>query len=69
MIALAALLWIKSGWGNLAVTFAVMVPLAFFTLEIDKVCRVGVIIAFLQLIPMIAPIFATERALKREFEI
>lgn len=39
------------------VTFAVMVPLAFFTLEIDKVCRVGVIIAFLQLIPMIGADF------------
>ena len=60
-------LWIKLGWITLAVTFAVMVPLAFFTLEINTVGVVGGIIVFLQLIPMIAPIIPMERALKREF--
>ena len=61
--------WIKLGWATLAVTFAVMVPLAFLTLELDTVGAVGGVIVFLQLIPMIAPIFPTERALKREFGI
>lgn len=61
--------WIKLGWATIVVTLAVMVPLAFFTLEINTVATVGFIIAFLQLIPMIVPIFSTERALKREFGI
>ena len=62
-------MWIKLGWAALAVTFVVMVPLAFFTLEIDRVGIVGTVVAFLQLILMIVPIFPTERALKREFGI
>lgn len=62
-------LWIKLGWATLFVTLAVMAVLALFTLEIDRVGIVGTIVAFLQLIPMIVPIFATERALKREFGI
>ena len=40
-------LWIKLGWVTLAVTFAVMVPLAFFTLEVEPVGIVGGTMAFL----------------------
>ena len=62
-------LWIKLGWFTLAVTVLIMIALALTTMEIAVVGTVGGILVFLQMIPLIVPIFATERALKQEFGI
>ena len=62
-------LWLILGWVTLVITIVVMAVLAFFTTEVATVGFVGGIIVCLQMIPLIAPIFTTERALKREFGI
>ena len=62
-------LWIQLGWITLAVSALLMGALACITLEITAVGIVGCAAIFLQLIPMIAPLFATETALKQKFGI
>lgn len=62
-----AKLWVKCGWGTGVITFALMITLAFVTLDIAVVGSVGGVIVILQLIPMLIPVFLTEQALKKEF--
>lgn len=62
-------LWIKNGWGTGIITIVLMVILAFITLDIAAVGSVCGTIVILQLIPMLVPVFMTERAIKKEFEL
>ena len=59
-------LWFRLGWIVLIPSVALL--LVFFGKDIRTVGNVGMTICFLQLIPMIVPVFFTENALKKTFD-
>lgn len=59
-------LWYKWGWWMLVVTVVAMLPL--LRKDEDVVSNIGGLICFVQLIPLIATIIPTEKALKRTFD-
>jgi len=59
-------LWLRLGWVTLIVSLVPMVLL--YGKDIATVGNVGFVLVFLQLIPLVAPIIPTERALKRNFD-
>lgn len=61
--------WVKFGWFTAVFAVAAMIVLAFVTSDIETVGTVGGIITFAEFIPLIVPLFFTERALKQEFGI
>lgn len=61
--------WVKLGWFTGVISVLLMIVLPFITLETVVVSIVSLVIVFLQMIPLIAPLITTERALKREFKI
>ena len=61
--------WVKFGWFTAVFAVASMIVLAFVTSDIETVGTVGGIITFAEFIPLIVPLFFTERALKQEFGI
>ena len=62
-------IWVKFGWFTAVFAVASMIVLAFVTSDIETVGTVGGIITFAEFIPLIVPLFFTERALKQEFGI
>lgn len=61
--------WVKLGWFTVLLSAIAMVVLPFFTLEIVTTSMVGTVVVILQLVPLVTPLIATERALKRKFRI
>jgi len=59
-------LWFRLGWIVLVPSAALL--LVVFGKDIRTVGNVGMTICFLQLIPMIVPVFFTENALKKTFD-
>ena len=64
-----ARMWVKSGWFTAVLAIAAMLVLAFTTSDVEIVGTVGGIITFAEFIPLIVPLFFTERALKQEFRV
>ena len=58
--------WVRAGRPVLAVSLLWMVLL--FGREVDTVAHLGLLLTGLQMVPFLAVIPATERALKREFD-
>lgn len=58
--------WVRAGWPTMAVSLVWMVLL--FGREIDTVANFGLLLTALQMVPFLAVIPATERALKRNFD-
>lgn len=58
--------WYRAGWPLLAVSLAWMALL--FGREADAVAHLGLLLTGSQMVPFLAVIPATERALKREFD-
>ena len=58
--------WVRAGWPTLAVSLVWMALL--FGRELDTVANFGLLLTGLQMIPFLAVIPATERALKRHFD-
>lgn len=58
--------WYRAGWPVLAVSLVWMVLL--FGREVDTVAHLGLLLTGSQMVPFLAVIPATERALKREFD-
>ena len=58
--------WVRAGRPMLAVSLVWMLPL--FGREIDTVANFGLLLTALQMVPFLAVIPATERALKRNFD-
>lgn len=64
-----ARMWVKSGWFTAILAIVAMIVLAFVTLDVETVGTVGGIITFAEFIPLVVPLFFTERALKQEFGV
>lgn len=58
--------WLRASWPVLALSLLWMALL--FGQEADTVAHVGLLLTGLQMVPLLAVIPATERALKREFD-
>ena len=58
--------WYRIGWPVLAVSLLWMALL--FGREVDTVAHLGLLLTSLQMVPFLAVIPATERALKRKFD-
>ena len=58
--------WARAGWPTLAVSLVWMLPL--LGKEIDTIGNCGLLLTGLQMVPFLAVIPVTERALKRKFD-
>ena len=58
--------WYRAGWPTLAVSLLWMALL--FGQDVDTVGNSGLILTAIQMVPFLAVVPATERALKREFD-
>ena len=59
-------IWYKAGWVTLFITGIIM--LFFMGKDNDTIGNIGAILCMVQMVPLIVPIFFTERALKKEFD-
>ncbi len=59
-------IWYRAGWISLPLSLVIM--LLLFGQSDDTIGNAGAVLCMLQMIPLIVPIFFTERALREEFD-
>lgn len=59
-------LWLR--WGKILLPVSILAMCFLIGKDIDTISKVGAIICFLQMIPLIGVIIPTERALRRTFD-
>lgn len=60
------IIWYRAGWISLLLSLVIM--LLLFGQSDDTIGNAGAVLCMLQMIPLIVPIFFTERALREEFD-